>query len=321
MKPNSNPVQEANNLIECAARLSTAGFALADGMIAMAILMVLPSDWEVTVSTLCSMLDDASFTVANITGHIHCEYMRRQATQGRSTISLQDRISEQTSFTAEYQGPSGATLVSRLTNVKPAVHPSYQGGGNRGNKGKQPVCNGQRNQYPRCAFQGCRRNHFPAEFCPISCQRIFYDQGGKQICCQPQVVSPLTGGSSDNHCRGFNCSCRGKQGRGKGKGRGGGGTHIHFDKSLQYYDEPDFQDYTAMMVDDATSGIVEIPTSPTAESLDTQLDEYNMERPMAPYSKEACKAMWADESMGPLSFDNIVNNYQSEVYHENALLS
>ena len=80
MKPNSNPIQEANNLIQCAARLSTAGFALTDGMIAMAILMVLPSDWETTVLTLCSTLNDAAFTVATITGHIHHEYMCRQAT-------------------------------------------------------------------------------------------------------------------------------------------------------------------------------------------------------------------------------------------------
>jgi len=128
MKPNSNPVHEANNLIQCAARLSTAGFALADGLIAMAILMTLPSDWETTVSTLCSTLDDAGFTVASITSHINREYMRRLATRGKSTISLQDRISERTSFAAEY-GPD-ATLVSRLTNVKPAVRPSYQGGGN-----------------------------------------------------------------------------------------------------------------------------------------------------------------------------------------------
>jgi len=94
MKPNSNPVHEANNLIQCAARLSTAGFALADGLIAMAILMALPPDWETTVSTLCSTLDDAGFTVASITSHINHEYMRRQATRGKSTISLQDRISE-----------------------------------------------------------------------------------------------------------------------------------------------------------------------------------------------------------------------------------
>ena len=200
MKPNSNPVHEANNLIQCAARLSTAGFALADGLIAMAILMVLPLAWETVVLTLCSMLDNAGFTVVAITTHINHEYMRRQATCGRSTISLQDHISERTSFTSEYQGPD-ATLVSRLTNVKPAIHPSYQGGGNRG-KGKQPVCEGQCNQYPRCAFQGCRQNHFLAEFCPIGRQRIFYDQGGKQICCQPQVISPPAGGLSNNNRRG-----------------------------------------------------------------------------------------------------------------------
>jgi len=77
-----------------------------------------------------------------------------------------------------------------------------------------------------------------------------------------------------------------------------------------------------MMVDEpTTSGIVEVPVSPTAESLDTQLDEYNAERPMALYSEEACKAMWADDSMGPLSFDDIIDTYESEVYHENALLS
>jgi len=259
MKPNSSPVHEANNLIQCAAQLSTAGFALADGLIALAILMALPSDWETLVSTLCSMLNDASFTVAEITAQINCEYMCRQASRGKSTISLQDRISERTSFAAEYQGHD-ATLVSRLTNVKPAVRPSYQGGGNRG-KGKQPVHEGQRNQYPCCVFQGCHWNHFPAEFCPIGHQRIFYDQGGKQICCQPQVVPP-TGGSSNNNRRGSGRGHRGKQGHGKGRGRGGG-THVTIDESLQYYDQPDyeeFQDYKAMMVDQpTTSGISKFP--------------------------------------------------------------
>jgi len=315
MKPNSNPVHEANNLIQCAARLSTAGFALADGLIAMAILMALPPDWETTVSTLCSTLDDAGFTVASITSHINREYMRRQATRGRSTISLQDRISERTSFTAEY-GPD-ATLVSRLTNVKPAVRPSYQGGGNRG-KGKQPVREGHRNQYPRCVFQGCRRNHFPAEFCPIGRQRIFYDQAGKQICCQPQVVSPPAGGSSNNNRGGSGRGRGGKRGRGKGKSRGGG-THVVFNESLQYYDQPDyeeFQDYTAMMVDQpTTSGIAEVPASPIAE-LDAQLDEYNAERPMAPYSEEAVRALWADESMGPSSFDDIIETYEEQATYD-----
>ena len=42
---------------------------------------------------------------------------------------------------------------------------------------------------------------------------------------------------------------------------------------------------------------------------------------MAPFSEEVVKAMWADETMGPSSFDDIINNYESEVYHENALLS
>jgi len=316
MKPNSNPVHEANNLIQCVARLSTAGFALADGLITLAILMALPSDWETLVSTLCSTLNDASFTVAEITAQINREYMRRQASRGRSTISLQDRISERTSFAAEYQG-SDATLVSHLTNVKPAVRPSYQGGGNRG-KGKQPVREGQCNQYPRCVFQGCRRNHFPAEFCLIGHQRIFYDQAGKQICCQPQVVSPPAGGSSNNNRGGSGCGRGGKRGRGKGKGRGGG-THVIFDESLQYYDQPDyeeFQDYTAMMVDQpTTSGISEVPVSPTAE-LDAQLDEYNAERPMAPYSEEAVRAMWADESMGPSSFDDIIDTYEEQATYD-----
>jgi len=315
MKPNSNPVHEANNLIQCAARLSTAGFALTDGLIALAILMALPSDWETLVSTLCSTLDDAGFTVAEITAQINREYMRRQASRGRSTISLQDRISERTSFAAEY-GPD-ATLVSRLTNVKPAVRPSYQGGGHQG-KGKQPVREGQRNQYPRCAFQGCRRNHFPAEFCPIGRQRIFYDQAGKQICCQPQVVSPPAGGSSNNSRGGSGRGRGGKRGRGKGKGCGGG-THVVFDESLQYYDQPDyeeFQDYTAMMVDQpTTSGIAEVPASPTAE-LDAQLDEYNAERPMAPYSEEAIRALWADESMGPSSFDDIIDTYEEQATYD-----
>jgi len=83
MKPGSNLVHKANNLIQCTARLATAGFNLADGIIAMAILMALPSDWEHIVGTLCSMLTtDATFTVAAITGHIHCEYMHRQVTRG-----------------------------------------------------------------------------------------------------------------------------------------------------------------------------------------------------------------------------------------------
>ena len=316
MKPNSNPVHEANNLIQCTARLSTASFALADGLIALAILMALPSDLETLVSTLFSTLDDAGFTVAEITAQINCEYMRRQASRGRSTISLQDHISEGTSFAAEYQGPD-ATLVSRLTNVKPAVRPSYQGGGNRG-KGKQPVHEGQRNQYPRCVFQGCRQNHFPAEFCPFGRQRIFYDQAGKQICCQPQAVSPPAGGSSNNNHGGSGRGRGGKRGRGKGHGRGGG-THVVFDESLQYYDQPDyeeFQDYTAMMVNQpTTSGISEVPVSPTAE-LDVQLDEYNAERPMAPYSEEAIRAMWADESMGPSSFDDIIDTYEEQATYD-----
>ena len=317
MKPNANPIHEANNLIQCAARLSTAGYALADGLIALAILMALPSDWENLVSTLCSTLDDAGFTVAAVTAQIHREYMRRQASRGRSTISLQDRLSERTSLAAEY---SDATLVSRLTNVKPAVRPSYQGS-NRGGKGKQPVRDGQRSQYPRCVFQGCRRNHFPAEFCPIGRQRIFYDQGGKQICCQPQVQSPPAGGSSNNHRGTPNHGRGGKRGgRGRGKGRGGGGTHVVFDESLQYYDQPDyeeFQDYTAMMVDQpATSGLTEIPVSPTVESLDALLDEYNAERPMAPFSEEAVRALWADESMGPSSFDDIIETFEQEATYD-----
>jgi len=77
-----------------------------------------------------------------------------------------------------------------------------------------------------------------------------------------------------------------------------------------------------MLVDDtSTSGIVEIPASPIHEVLDAELDEYNVERPMAPYSEEACKAMWAGESMGPSSFDDIIDNYKHKVYHENTLLS
>ena len=83
MKPGSNPVHEANNLIQCAAWLATAGFALMDGMIAIAILMALPSDWENVISTLCStLINNADFTVAVITSHIHCKYMHRQVTQG-----------------------------------------------------------------------------------------------------------------------------------------------------------------------------------------------------------------------------------------------
>jgi len=75
MKPNANPVHEANNLIQCAARLSTAGYALANGLITLAILMALPSDWENLVSTLCSTLDDAGFTIAAVTAQIHRKYM------------------------------------------------------------------------------------------------------------------------------------------------------------------------------------------------------------------------------------------------------
>ena len=139
-----------------------------------------------------------------------------------------------------------------LTNVKPTIRPSFQGGGNHG-KGKQPVCQGQHNNYPHCAFQGCCRNHFLAEFCPIGRQRIFYDQGSKQICCQPQIISPpvQTGGSS-NGCGGFGHGHGHGGKRGKGKGHRGA-THVVFDESLQYYDAPnfeEFQDSMAMLVDD-----------------------------------------------------------------------
>jgi len=102
---------------------------------------------------------------------------------------------------------------------------------------------------------------------------------------------------------------------------------VTFDESRQYYEEPnfeEFQDYTAMMVDGqstTSSSIQEVPASLTAESLDQQLDEYNAERPMTPYSEEAYKAMWADESMGPSSFNDIIDTYESEVYHESTLLS
>jgi len=72
-----------------------------------------------------------------------------------------------------------------------------------------------------------------------------------------------------------------------------------------------------MMVDQpTTSGIAEVPISPTAESLDTQLDEYNVERPMAPYSEEAQRAMWADESMGPSSFDDIIKTYEEQATYD-----
>ena len=71
-----------------------------------------------------------------------------------------------------------------------------------------------------------------------------------------------------------------------------------------------------MMVDQpTTSGISEVPVSPTAE-LDAQLDEYNAERPMAPYSEEAVRAMWADESMGPSSFDDIIDTYEEQATYD-----
>jgi len=71
-----------------------------------------------------------------------------------------------------------------------------------------------------------------------------------------------------------------------------------------------------MMVNQpTTSGIAEVPVSPTAE-LDAQLDEYNAERPMAPYSEDAVRAMWADESMGPSSFDDIIETYEEQATYD-----
>jgi len=71
-----------------------------------------------------------------------------------------------------------------------------------------------------------------------------------------------------------------------------------------------------MMVDQpTTSGISEVTVSPIAE-LDAQLDEYNAERPMAPYSEDAVRAMWADESMGPSSFDDIIETYEEQATYD-----
>jgi len=72
-----------------------------------------------------------------------------------------------------------------------------------------------------------------------------------------------------------------------------------------------------MMVNQpATSGITKVPVSPTVKSLDAQLDEYNAARPMAPYSEEAHKAMWADKSMGPSSFDDIIKTYEEQATYD-----
>jgi len=72
-----------------------------------------------------------------------------------------------------------------------------------------------------------------------------------------------------------------------------------------------------MMVDQpTTSGISEVSISPTAESLDAQLDEYNAARPMASYSEEVQRAMWADESMGPSSFNDIIETYEEQATYD-----
>ena len=37
---------------------------------------------------------------------------------------------------------------------------------------------------------------------------------------------------------------------------------------------------------------------------------------MAPYSEDAVQAMWADESMGPSSFDDIIETYEEQVTYD-----
>ncbi|KIM65637.1 hypothetical protein SCLCIDRAFT_22534 [Scleroderma citrinum Foug A] len=171
IKPNANPVHEVNNLIECSNCLAAAGYVLAPQLITMAILMALLPDWEQLVSTICSTVEDANFTITKITVQIQREYQRRQAGKGKSTIPLdhpqQQRSQRTTVF--EDQHPS---LLNRLTNVKPAHQSSFIPCSNppKQNSG------GQCNQYPRCIFQGCCRNHYPGKYCSVGHQKVYYNQ-------------------------------------------------------------------------------------------------------------------------------------------------
>ena len=168
IKPSTNPVHEANNLIKCSNHLALAGFQLDKRLITMAILMALPLDWEQLVAYICSTTKDANFTLAKITTQIQREYQWRQAGKGKSTVLLERPQNYNQRTTIFEEEP---TLLSRLSNVKPTSKPLFTPQpAHSGNSG------GHCGQYPHCSFQGCCRNHFPSEFCTIGHQKVFYDQ-------------------------------------------------------------------------------------------------------------------------------------------------
>ncbi|KIM50539.1 hypothetical protein SCLCIDRAFT_34189 [Scleroderma citrinum Foug A] len=310
IKPGANPVQEANNLIECSNRLALAGFQLDERLVTMAILMALPADWEQLVAYICSTTEDTNFTLVKITAQIQHEYQRHQAGKGKSTVPL-ERPQNYNQRTTLFEDET-PTLLSHLTNVKPANKPSFTP-----RSAFKQQSQGQQNQYPRCSFQGCRRNHFPGEFCTIGQQKIFYDQCGAQVCCAPITIgTPNMGQTSQNNNRGgggnHGRGNRGGQGgKSKGKGKKKAATHVCFNPTLQEYDAPIFEDFQAVLVNqnEAPAGYIEeVPydqetgvssSHVTVEMLDHEMDEYNATCPYQPFSEEDHTALWGDETMNP----------------------
>ena len=318
IKPGANPVHEANNLIECSNRLALAGFQLDERLVTMAILMALPGDWEQLVAYICSTTEDANFTLAKITAQIQREYQRRQAGKGKSTVPLK-RPQNYAQRTTVFESSDSPTLLSRLTNVKPAHKPSFNpptsGGGNS-----------NRAKFPRCSFQGCHRNHFPGEFCVVGRQKVFYDQRGAQVCCAPVTMSTPQQGQQGQSAQRGRGSFRGNRGggkknqggRGKGKGKKKAGAHVCFDPTLQEYDAPVFEEYQAVFIpaEEAPAGYLEevsydqetgaSSSQVTVEMLDQEMDEYNTSRPYQPFTEDDHTALWGDEAMNPSLVDDRV---------------
>ena len=319
IKAGANPVHEANNLIECSNCLALAGFQLNERLIAMAILMVLPSDWEQLVAYICSTTEDANFTLAKITTQIQHEYQQRQAGKGKSTVPL-EHPQNYTSRTTVFEDDS-PSLLSRLTNVKLAHKPSFnprptQTGPSGGNHG----------QYPRCSFQGCHRNHFPGEFCTIGRQKVFYDQRGAQVCCTLVTIgAPQQGQQAPNGQRGHGGAFQGNRGgrknqggQNKGKGKKKASAHVCFDPTLEMYDAPQFEDFQAVCipVQEAPAGYIKdlsydretgaSSSQVTVEILDQEMDEYNAARPYQPFAEEDHTALLGDEAMNPSVVDDRV---------------
>ncbi|KAL4076156.1 hypothetical protein J3A83DRAFT_4370348 [Scleroderma citrinum] len=66
IKGNANPVDEANKLIECTEHLTAAGFPVDEKILAMAILMALPPDWENIISLITTTMEDANFKPSGV---------------------------------------------------------------------------------------------------------------------------------------------------------------------------------------------------------------------------------------------------------------